>query len=72
MITVKIDTEYIKLDQLLKLANVVGSGGQAKMMILSEDVMVNGVIEIQRGKKLRHGDMVEIDGEKICISSNLK
>lgn len=70
MRTIKIDTEYIKLDQLLKLADIAGSGGQAKIMILSEEVKVNGQIETQRGKKLRDGDIVEVDGEKICISNN--
>ena len=51
-IEVKIDTEYIKLDQCLKFANVVASGGEAKYFIFQEMVRVNGKIESKRGRKL--------------------
>lgn len=64
---IKIDTEFIKLDQFLKMVNIAGSGGQAKIMIISEDVKVNGTIETQRGKKLRSGDMIEAEGRKFQI-----
>lgn len=64
---VKIDTEFIKLDQFLKMVNIAGSGGQAKIMILSEDVKVNGNIETQRGKKLRSNDIVEVHNKKFQI-----
>ncbi len=64
---VKIDTEFIKLDQFLKMVNIAGSGGQAKIMILSEDVKVNGNIEIQRGKKLRSNDIIEVQNKKFQI-----
>ena len=64
---IKIDTEYIKLDQFLKMVNIAGSGGQAKIMIISEDVKVNGTIETQRGKKLRSGDVIEAEGRKFQI-----
>ena len=64
---VKIDTEFIKLDQFLKMVNIAGSGGQAKIMIISEDVKVNGTIETQRGKKLRSGDVIEAEGRKFQI-----
>lgn len=67
MTKVKIDTEYIKLDQLLKMVNIVGSGGQAKMMIISGEVKVNNEVEIQRGKKLRQGDIVEVEGQKFQV-----
>ena len=46
-----IDSEYIKLDQFLKLADIVMSGGEAKLVIMSEEVQVNGEICTQRGKK---------------------
>ena len=49
---IKIDTEFIKLDQLLKLSNQVSTGGEAKVCILSEEVKVNGEIETRRGKKI--------------------
>ncbi|MGL5255564.1 MAG: S4 domain-containing protein YaaA [Proteocatella sp.] len=65
---IKIDTEFIKLDQFLKMVNIAGSGGQAKIMILSEDVKVNGQIETQRGKKLRSGDTIEVDNKKFQIN----
>ena len=64
---IKIDTEFIKLDQFLKMVNIAASGGQAKIMIMSEDVKVNGAIETQRGKKLRSGDMIEAEGRKFQI-----
>ena len=64
---IKIDTEFIKLDQLLKLSNQVSTGREAKVCILSEEVKVNGEIETRRGKKIRFGDRVEINGELIVV-----
>jgi len=58
---VYISTEFIKLDQLLKFAAVVDSGGMAKMLILESAVKVNGEIMNMRGKKIRSGDIVEVD-----------
>lgn len=55
---VKITTEFIKLDQLLKFANIAESGAMAKEMIADEIVSVNGEIATQRGKKIRPGDVV--------------
>ena len=60
---IKIDTEFIKLDQLMKYASMVQTGGEAKMIIAGELVLVNGEICTQRGKKIRPGDEVLIDGE---------
>lgn len=60
-IEIPITTEYIKLDQLLKLAGVVESGGHAKEAILEGAVSVNGEICLIRGKKLVSGDKVDID-----------
>ena len=59
--------EYIKLGQALKAAGLVGSGTDAKFVIAEGQVLVNGQTEIQRGKKLREGDVVEYDGEQILI-----
>ncbi|MBW7885848.1 MAG: RNA-binding S4 domain-containing protein [Caldilineaceae bacterium] len=59
--------ETIKLDQFLKLADVAGTGGQAKLLILSGRVKVNGVVETRRGRKLRAGDRVEVDGEELIV-----
>lgn len=57
---IKINTEYIKLDQFLKWAGIVGAGSDAKLMIASGDVIVNGKVELQRGKKLYKGDIIEV------------
>ncbi len=62
-ISVPITTEYIKLEALLKLANVVSSGGEAKLVIQEGEVTVNGEICTQRGKKLRPGDVAVLAGE---------
>ncbi|MEE1007714.1 MAG: RNA-binding S4 domain-containing protein [Agathobacter sp.] len=69
MITVNIreDEEFIKLGQALKKGGLVGSGVEAKVVILDGLVEVNGEVEVQRGKKLRDGDIVSYDGETIKI-----
>jgi len=59
--------ETIKLDHFPKLAQVVESGGQAKQLIQSGMVWVNGVIEMRRGRKLRAGDVVVVDGEELVV-----
>ncbi len=64
---VKITTEYIKLDQLLKFAGAVAIGSEAKELIKAEKVTVNGEICTMRGKKLRPGDIVKINGQDIII-----
>lgn len=58
---VKITTEYIKLDQLLKLSGIAESGSMAKEMILDGIVAVNGEICTMRGKKLRPCDVISVD-----------
>jgi len=60
---IKLREEYIKLGQALKAAGLVDSGVDAKDVIIDGLVKVNGVIEYQRGKKLRDGDMVEFNGK---------
>lgn len=67
MTEIKIETEFIKLDALLKFANLVSSGGEAKIRIAEGEVLVNSEICTMRGKKLRSGDTVELDGAKVCI-----
>lgn len=59
-----INTEYIKLDQFLKWSGACDNGAIAKGFIIDGYVKVNGNIEIQRGKKLRNGDIVEFDDKK--------
>ena len=67
MTEIKIATEFIKLDALLKFANLVASGGEAKIRIAEGEVQVNGENCTQRGKKLRPGDTVTLDGETVSI-----
>jgi len=63
MVSIPIETETIRLSQLLKLANVVQDGAEAKFRIANEEVRVNGAVEFRRGRKLRNGDKVEFDSE---------
>ena len=55
-----IDTDYIKLDQFLKLVGFVQTGGQAKIIIDEGNIIVNNEVAFQRGKKIRKNDIVEI------------
>ena len=60
MENITITTEYIKLQDLLKFAGVVYTGGEAKVLIQEGTVTVNGEVCTQRGKKLRQGDRVQL------------
>ena len=64
---IKLRDEFIKLGQALMAAGLVESGVDAKLVILDGQVKVNGAVELQRGKKLHAGDVVEYDGETIRI-----
>lgn len=64
---VKIDTEFIKLDSFLKWCGAVDLGSYAKMFILNGEVYVNNEICLQRGKKLRSGDIIEFQDETYKI-----
>lgn len=59
--------DYIQLNQLLKLLNLVETGGEANQAITAGVVLVNGLMELQKRKKLYPGDKVEFDGETIEI-----
>jgi ribosome-associated protein len=50
----------ITLGQALKAANVVGTGGEAKILIQAGEVRINGEVETRRGRRLREGDVVEV------------
>ena len=65
--TIKIDTEFIKLQDLLKLGGVVDTGGMAKIVIQNGEVKVNGEICTMRGKKMRVGDTAVFDGLEIVV-----
>lgn len=64
---IKITTEFIKLDALLKFASLVGSGGEAKALIQDGMVKVNGEVCTMRGKKIRPGDKVSLNGQEVVV-----
>ena len=63
----EISTEFIKLQDALKFSNLVGSGGEAKVLIQEGQVSVNGEVCTMRGKKLRDGDTVGFAGNSFRI-----
>ncbi len=69
MTEIKIRDEFIKLGQALKLAGIVQSGVEAKYMIEEGNVLVNGEVDTRRGKKLRDGDIVAVDGKEFTVRS---
>ena len=64
---IKISTEYIKLDQLLKFSGIISNGSDAKILILEYNVKLNGEIVTQRGKKIRAGDIVQVGDQIINV-----
>ncbi len=64
---VKIGTEFIKLQDLLKFAGAAETGGEAKLLIQEGRVSVNGEVCAMRGKKLRPGDRVSLDGLTLVV-----
>ena len=68
-LSVTIDPEYIKLQDAMKLANAVGSGGEAKVLIQDGQVSVNGEVCTMRGKKLRPGDTFACHGQSYLIAA---
>lgn len=67
MTAVEIRDDFIKLGQLLKLANLVSSGVEAKMVIQDGLVKVNGEVETRRGKKIYPQDVVEYQGQEVTV-----
>ena len=67
----KISTEYIKLEQLIKLENIAGSGGEAKQMVKTLQIAVNGEKENRRGRKLYPGDQIQIGKRHFIIEKRL-
>jgi len=62
--------EPIELNKLLKIADMVGGGGQAKVMISEGNVLVNNEVVVQKRKKIRNGDLIECNGKIIKIAYN--
>ncbi len=68
METIAIHTEFIKLQDLLKFAGATDTGGEAKNLIQDGQVSVNGEVCLQRGKKLRPGDVVSLNGRELTVT----
>jgi len=67
-VDIAIKTEFIRLDALLKFADLVGSGGEAKVLIQDGAVSYNGAVCTMRGKKCRPGDQIQVGDTTITIS----
>ncbi len=70
-VSVAITTEFIKLQDAMKFANIVYSGGEAKALIQDGEVLVNGEVCTMRGKKLREGDSFTFDGTTYKITASV-
>ena len=68
METITITTEFIKLQDLLKFANLVSTGGEAKQRILDGEVTVDGEVCLMRGKKIRPGNVVTFDSDDYTVA----
>ncbi|HXC45535.1 MAG TPA: RNA-binding S4 domain-containing protein [Solirubrobacteraceae bacterium] len=66
---VQIRDETIRLGQLLKLVGVLDSGSEAKTFLALHPVSVNDQREVRRGRKLRHGDTVEVDEQRLLVTN---
>ena len=67
---IAIQTEFIRLDALLKFAGAVPTGGEAKRCVTEGQVQVNGAVCTQRGKKLRPGDTVALAGRRWTVTGH--
>lgn len=64
---IKIYTEYITLGQFLKIADIIQSGGEAKSYLTYNEVYINNELDVRRGRKLRNGDKVVVEGKEFII-----
>ncbi len=64
---VPIDGDMIRLGQFLKLADLIDTGGEGKILIASGDVIVNGEVDTRRGRQLHPGDVVEVLGRRARV-----
>ena len=65
---VEIDGDMIRLGQFLKLADLIATGGEAKILIASGDVTVNGEVDTRRGRQLQPGDVVSVRGQSARVA----
>lgn len=61
---ISIKDEFIKLDQLLKYIGLCNTGGESKLLIQEEQILVNEEIETRRGRKIRSGDKIQLVGSE--------
>ncbi|MEE0841114.1 MAG: RNA-binding S4 domain-containing protein [Acutalibacteraceae bacterium] len=66
---IKIKEEFIRLDSLMKLSDLVATGGHAKILIQDGEVKVNGSVCTMRGKKMRNGDFLDFEGQRIVVKN---
>ncbi len=66
---ITINEEFIRLDSLMKLSDLVATGGHAKILIQDGGVKVNGEICTMRGKKMRNGDYLEFENVKVVVKN---
>lgn len=67
IVKIKEGEQYITLNILLKITNIIATGGQAKWYLQENEVLVNGVLENRRGRKLYPGDKIEVEGQLFVI-----
>ena len=67
MESLKIKTDYITLQQLLKIEDIISSGGEAKYYLQDNEVLVNGELENRRGRKLYPKDVIKVDNQEFII-----
>jgi ribosome-associated protein len=65
---VPIGGDMIRLGQFLKLADLIDTGGEAKILIASGDVTVNGEVDVRRGRQLHRGDVVSVSGRTARVA----
>ncbi|MFA5421366.1 MAG: RNA-binding S4 domain-containing protein [Bacilli bacterium] len=66
-VEIRISTAFITLGQMLKIADLIGSGGEAKSYLTTHDILIDGVSDNRRGRKLRNLNVVEIEGNAYRI-----
>ena len=66
---ITINTEYITLGQFLKFADIISNGGEAKSQLAYNEVYINDELDVRRGRKLRHGDKVLVEGQEFIIEN---
>ena len=66
---IKIKEDFIRLDSLMKLSDLVTTGGHAKIVIQNGEVKVNGEVCTMRGKKMRNGDFLEFEDKRVVVKN---